>query len=103
MREIGLSLSEALALPWPVGLLLYDQLDEMRDFRDVRGMGERLAMASLTATAFHEPRKLSQEAQRYERLAGLLPSVSDTKAKGLAILNADREARGLPPLKALGG
>ena len=100
-RETGRMLDAILADPWAVTLLLFDQLDEMRYFETVDRYGERLDTAHLAAVAFHSPKHLAKAQGRYERLAHLLPSVSDAKRKGLAIVNADRELRGLPPLKEL--
>lgn len=87
--------------PYALTLWTFGRLREIERFREINTMGDRLHLASLTAFAYHEPKKLSQEHQRFERLAGLLPSIEETKAKGLAILNADRAARGLPPLTEL--
>lgn len=100
MRELAFALDQALALPWPSALLLVEQLEEIRHFDRVRAFGERIDMASLTAVAFHEPKRLRDAEHRFERLAGLLPSIDATKAEGLKLVNMDRAARGLPPVSS---
>lgn len=86
MCETGQPLRAVLREPWPVTLLVYDQIDEMRHFKSIEAFGNRIDAANLTAIAFHEPKKLSLAHHRFEEAAGLLPTVEETIEKGLAML-----------------
>jgi hypothetical protein len=93
MRETGRPLETVLRDPWAVTLLVFDQLEEMHYFEDVRLMGQRIDLASLNALGYREPHKLEHVQMRYERIAGLVPSAEDTIAKGLAMLSAEERTK----------
>lgn len=97
-RATGQPVLSIARQPYALTLWTHGRLAEIEHFESIRLLGARIDEASLAAVAFYEPKKLAKAYHRYEQLAGLLPSVSDTKRKGLDLLNADRVTRGLPPL-----
>lgn len=72
-RGVGAVIREPLAL----NLWTWWQVRVMEEEARVERLGERVDAAAMTALAFHEPKRLAVQEQRYLRAAGVLGPMMD--------------------------
>lgn len=103
-RESGQLMSTVSEEPYINARLAFEQASELRHFDAVNRLGDRVDLAEMVAIAHHDPKSLAKVHRKYDDLAGLIPSIEDTKRAALRIAEQSGDHETAATIRAaLGG
>ena len=102
-RESGQLMSTVADEPYINARLAFEQALELRRFDSVNRLGERVDLAEMFAMARHDPKALEKVHHRYEDLAGLIPTIAETKAAALRMLEESGDHANAAKIRAVMG